>query len=101
MFGEVRAVAGGFAFDIYLLGEAAFHEGLKAIVYRRQGDGGNAFLGSLKNLGGCRMVTVFEKHIVNFAPLRSEAMAVVADRLFVGGLGGLVHRLEYIAAPRS
>jgi hypothetical protein len=48
------------------------------------------------------VIAVRKKDIVNLAPLRSEAMAVVADRFFVGGLGGLVHRkLEYIAAPRS
>jgi hypothetical protein len=36
------------------------------------------------------VVTVFEKHIVNLAPLRGEAMAFVADCFLVGGLGGLL-----------
>jgi hypothetical protein len=99
VFGEIWAVACGFALDIHLLGEAAFHEGLQAIVDSRQGNGGNALLGSYKNLGCCRVITVCEKHIVNLAPLWSEAMAAMADRLFVGGLGCLVHRKqEYIAA---
>ena len=102
VFGEVRAVAGGLAFDIDLLGEAALHEGLKAVVDGGQRNGGNAFLGLYENLGGRGVVTVFEEHIVNLAPLRSEAMAVVADRFFVGGLGRFVHRKqEYIAAPKG
>jgi hypothetical protein len=102
VFGEVWAVAGGLAFDIHLFGETALHQGFKAVVDRRQRNGGNAFLGSQENLGGRGVVTVREKHIVNLAPLRGEAMAVVADRFFVGGLGGLVHRKqEYIAAPNG
>ena len=102
VFGEIWAVACGFALDIHLLGEAAFHEGLQAIVDSRQRDAGNAFLGSYKNLCCCWVITVCEKHIVNLAPLRGEAMAAVADRFFVGGLGGLVHgKQEYIAAPKG
>ena len=102
VFGEVRAVAGGLAFDIHLFGETALHEGFEAVVDGCQRNRGDSFLGLYENLGGRGMVTVFEEHIVNLAPLRGEAMAVVADRFFVGGLGRFVHRKqEYIAAPKG
>lgn len=88
VIGQVGAVTGGLSFDIDLFGEAAFHKGLEAVVNRGQRNSRNALLGSYENFCGRRVIAVREQHIINFAPLRGEAMAVMADRFLVGGLNG-------------
>jgi hypothetical protein len=83
VFGKVRTVAGGLALDIDLLGKTAFHKCLQAVVDGGEGDGRYALLGPEEHLGGRGMVALVKQDVVDLAPLRSETVAVVADRLLV------------------
>ena len=85
VFLEVRAITCGLALHIDLLRQAAIHKGLEAIINSREGDRGNAFFRSQKNLRGRWVITLVEKNIVDLTALRSEAMPTVADRLLVTG----------------
>ena len=80
---EIRTIPRRIAFHVDLLGEAAFHQRFQAIVDRGQRDGGHALLRAQENFRRRRVIALGKQDLIDFATLRRETMAVVADRLFV------------------
>jgi hypothetical protein len=80
---KIGAITRGLPLDIDLLGQSALNKCLQAIIDCRQRNSGNSFFCSDENFRRSGMIPLLEKHIINFTTLRSEAMAAMADRLFV------------------
>ena len=79
MRGEVRAVASGFAFVVYLANESTAHEGFEAVIDRCKGEAGHGFAGTLKNFVDGRVIAFGEEYGVDDFALGGDFLTAVGE----------------------
>jgi hypothetical protein len=76
---HVRAEAGCAAFQLHLTDQAAFREGIEAVVNRRVRNLRHRLLGADKNFLGGRMVALVQDYVINMLALGREPKAAGAQ----------------------
>ena len=87
VFGEVRAVAGGFPLEVDLAYDAVLDEGFEAFVDGGQGNVRDAVLDAHEDLVGGRVIPAFHEDAVDFLALPRHAEPGDFRREVLGGIG--------------
>ena len=96
MLAHVRTEPGGAAVELHLAHEAAFYQGIEAVVNRGHGNVRRPAFNADEDLLGGRVIALFYQHAVNVLALRRGTQAArdqpfgqaVLDFAMAGGLHG-------------
>jgi len=106
MLAHVRAEPRGAAIELHLAHEAAFNQGVEAVIDRGHGNVRHAALGADEDLLGGGVVTLLQQHVIDVLalgrepePTRRQAFAQAAARFFV--LDRIHHRGKINASMES